>query len=389
VVPVLTESALRFVGAPTFSALASEPVKTSLFDDEDPIPHTRLGRRADLIVVAPATARLIGEYASGISRDLLGATLIATQAPVVICPAMHTEMWQHDAVQENVDTLWRRGVQVVPPESGQLAGGDVGEGRLASVSSIIETCARALARRRDLAGVRVLVTAGGTREPIDPVRFISNRSSGKQGYAIAEVAARRGAAVTLISTVDLPAPTGVTIVAVETAEQLAEAVWARAVDSDVVVMAAAVADFRPKSPAPSKLKKSDGIPELVFEPTPDILAELGQRRTGDQVLVGFAAETDDAVNEGGRKLAAKGIDLVVVNDVTAPGVGFSHDTNAVTILDRDGGRSDVALAPKSTIAAAVLDAIVRRLRNGTGGATRPSGSMSREGGTTPIAGTRS
>jgi phosphopantothenoylcysteine decarboxylase/phosphopantothenate--cysteine ligase len=283
---------------------------------------------------------------------------------------MHTEMWQHDAVQENIDTLWRRGVRVVPPESGRLAGGDLGEGRLADVATILDACARSVARRRDLAGVAVLVTAGGTREPIDPVRFISNRSSGKQGYAIAEAAARRGADVTLITTVDRPLPAGVTAVAVETAEELADAVLSRAADMDVVVMAAAVADFRPKSPAPSKLKKADGIPDIVFEPTPDILAELGRRRTASQILVGFAAETGDGVAEGARKLAAKGVDLVVVNDVTTPGAGFGYDTNAVTILDRDGGRSDVALAPKSTIAAAVLDAVVRRRTAGTGGAVR-------------------
>src|SRR5438477_360605 len=245
VAPVLTADAQRFIGALTFSALASEPAHTSLFDGPDPIPHTRLGQSADLVVVAPATAKLLGKYAAGISDDLLTATLLATRAPVLLAPAMHTEMWEHPAVQENLATLRRRGVHVVDPVSGRLAGGDVGEGRLADPTDIVAAARTVLGAVGDLAGWRVLVTAGGTREPIDAVRIITNRSSGKQGYAIAEVAARRGADVTLVTTIGRPAPAGVEIVSVQTAAEMQDAVMGRAPAADVIVMAAAVADFRP------------------------------------------------------------------------------------------------------------------------------------------------
>jgi phosphopantothenoylcysteine decarboxylase/phosphopantothenate--cysteine ligase len=368
VVPVLTEAATRFVGVTTFSALASEPARTELFGDDDPIPHTRLGQRADLVLVAPATARLIGELAAGIAADLLGAVLLATRAPVLLCPAMHTEMWEHLAVRENLATLVRRGVMLVPPGHGRLAGGDVGAGRLAEPVDIVVAAEALLAARRrleagghDLGGVRVLVTAGGTREPIDPVRFIGNRSSGKQGHALAEVALARGAVVTLVTASELPAPDGATLRRVETAAEMADAVSELAPHHDVVVMAAAVADFRPKAAAAAKLHKADGIPDLVLEPTPDILAALGRDRRPGQVLVGFAAETGGAEETRARasaKLVAKGVDLVVANDVGAPGAGFAHDTNAVTILSRDGSWRDLPLAPKRTIAAAVLDAVV-------------------------------
>ena len=359
VCPVMTESATRFVGTVTFSALASEPARTELFDDADPLPHTRLGRRADLVLVAPATANFLGEFACGLARDLLGSTVLATRAPVIVCPAMHTEMWEHPAVQDNLQTLVGRGVIVVPPESGRLAGGDEGPGRLADVETIVASAAKALSARRDLAGLRLLVTAGGTREPIDPVRFISNRSSGRQGHALAETAHRRGAIVTLVTASELAPPAGVEVIAVETAAELKDAVLSRADGADIVVMAAAVADFRPKQASSTKLKKRDGLPDLVLEPTDDILFELGRRRHAGQVLVGFAAETDDAVEEGARKLREKGADLVVVNEVGRADVGFGTDTNAVTILGRDGDRTDVPLASKRTIADAVLDAIVR------------------------------
>ncbi|HLX78088.1 MAG TPA: bifunctional phosphopantothenoylcysteine decarboxylase/phosphopantothenate--cysteine ligase CoaBC, partial [Acidimicrobiales bacterium] len=246
VCPVMTESATRFVGTVTFSALASEPARTELFDDADPLPHTRLGRRADLVLVAPATANFLGEFACGLARDLLGSTVLATRAPVIVCPAMHTEMWEHPAVQDNLQTLVGRGVIVVPPESGRLAGGDEGPGRLADVETIVASAAKALSARRDLAGLRLLVTAGGTREPIDPVRFISNRSSGRQGHALAETAHRRGAIVTLVTASELAPPAGVEVIAVETAAELKDAVLSRADGADIVVMAAAVADFRPK-----------------------------------------------------------------------------------------------------------------------------------------------
>ena len=366
--PVMTAGAARFVGEATLSALASEPVRRSLWDGPEPIPHTKLGRSADLVVVAPATARVIGAYAAGISSDLLTATLLATRAPVLLCPAMHTEMWEHPAVRENVATLRRRGVHLVEPGSGRLAGGDVGPGRLAEPADIVAAAEALLGTGGPLGGVRAVVTAGGTREPIDAVRFVGNRSSGKQGYAVAGALARRGASVVLVSTVSgtLQAPAGATVVAVETAREMEQAVLSAAEDADVVVMAAAVADFAPKAPAAHKLKKSDGPPEVVLEPTPDILAGLGARRRPGQVLVGFAAET---VRPGGpdlgsyarAKLEQKGADLVVANDVAAEGSGFSGDTNAVVIVGRDGTEREVPLTTKDSVAEAVVDAIGRLL----------------------------
>jgi phosphopantothenoylcysteine decarboxylase/phosphopantothenate--cysteine ligase len=363
VAPVLTEDATRFVGEVTFSALASEPVQRTLWREADPIPHTRLGRRADLVVVAPATARFIGAYAAGISDGLLLATVLATRAPVVVCPAMHTEMWEHPAVQDNVATLVRRGVHVVEPEAGRLAGGDVGAGRLADPAVIADRVLALLGVRvaGDLEGRRVLVTAGGTREAIDPVRFITNRSSGKQGHALASAAAARGASVVLVTTTARPGPPGATVVRVDSAAQMEQAVVAHAPEADAVIMAAAVADFRPKAVADLKLSKADGTPEIVLEPTPDILAGLGRSRRPGQVLVGFAAETHDVVERAGAKLLAKGIDVIVANDVSAPGVGFDHDTNAVTILEAGGGSQIVALTTKESVAGAVLDTVARRL----------------------------
>jgi phosphopantothenoylcysteine decarboxylase / phosphopantothenate---cysteine ligase len=373
VVPVLTDEAGRFVGDVTFSALASEPVRRSLFDDADPIPHTRLGQSADAILVAPATAHLIARYAHGLADDLLCATLLATRAPVVICPAMHTEMWEHPSVVDNLEVLRRRGVHIVPPGVGRLAGGDSGAGRLAEPEDVLTALVAALAAagpgdgppRRDLAGARVLVSAGGTREPIDPVRFIGNRSSGKQGHAIADEVAARGAEVTLVTTAPLPAANGIEIVRVETAAEMEGAISARSGSADVVVMAAAVADFRPKAAAATKIRKADGIPHVVLEPTPDILAGLGERRRPGQVLVGFAAETNDLRDNAAAKLRRKGVDFIVANDVSQPGVGFEGDTNAVVIIGVDGTEQRVELTDKRLVARAVVDAIVRR-RSGPG-----------------------
>jgi phosphopantothenoylcysteine decarboxylase/phosphopantothenate--cysteine ligase len=354
--PVLTEDALRFVGALTFSALASEPARTSLFEGDDPIPHTTLGQRAHLVVVAPATAKLIGKYAAGISDDLLTATLLATRAPVLLAPAMHTEMWEHAAVQQNVVTLQSRGVELVGPASGHLAGGDSGEGRLAEPADIVRAAAQLLARGHDLAGVRVLVTAGGTREPIDPVRFVGNRSSGKMGHAVADAASRRGASVTVVTSARLPVDDAVERVDVETAEEMHDAVLARFNETDVVVMAAAVADFRPKAIAPEKLKKREGVPEVLLEPTPDILGALGERKTR-QYLVGFAAETERLVEHATEKLAAKRVDLMVANDVSAAGAGFEVDTNQVVLLDSRGRRDEIPLRSKGDVADAILDRV--------------------------------
>ncbi len=370
VVPVMTEAAMNMVGPTTMTALGSEPVKTSLWADSHPIPHTHLGQTADLIVVCPATARILSDYRTGRSADLLSATLIATEAPVVVCPAMHPEMWNHPAVQDNIAALQQRGVIVVPPEEGPLAGGDIGAGRLASPESIFDVIAETLdgemasAATKDtgaLTGRTVLVTAGGTREAIDPVRFIGNRSSGKQGHALADVAAARGAQVTLVTTVARPSGPGVEQVSVTTASEMLDAVMSRAEASDVVIMAAAVADFRPKNTAEQKLKKADGVPSIELERTEDILATLGVQRRAGQVIVGFAAETNDLLTNAASKLARKGADLLVANNVALPQVGFAHDTNAVTILDADGGTFDVSLTSKVAIAEAVLDAVEKRL----------------------------
>ncbi len=378
VIPVMTNAAQRFVGRATFDALASERTRTSIFDDHDPIPHTTLGQTADVVVVAPATARVIGSYAAGISDGLLTATLLATRAPVIICPAMHTEMWEHPAVQRNVEVLAGRGVHIVVPEAGRLAGGDVGAGRVAEPGAIFDAVAAVLAARAewttpepvapqptmpraatrsDFAGINVTIAAGGTREPIDPVRFIGNRSSGKQGYAIAAAARDRGAQVTLVTSAALPPPGGVRTVQVSSAAEMEAAVHAHA-DAEVIVMAAAVADFRPVSVAPQKIKKNAGAPAVIeLEPTADILAGLGARKPPGQVLVGFAAETADVLDNAARKLACKNLDVMVANDVSAPGAGFAHDTNIVTILLADGSARPLPICSKRQVADAVLDAV--------------------------------
>ena len=362
VVPVMTAGAERFLGRTTLSALCSEPVQTSLWDEASPIPHTRLGQSADLVLVVPATARLLGAYAAGLSTDLLTNTLLATRAPVVVCPAMHTEMWEHPAVQHNLGTLRDRGVHVVDPDSGRLAGGDVGAGRLASPERIVAMVEQVLGPR-DMVGLRVVVSAGGTREPIDAVRVIANRSSGKQGYAIAAEAVARGASVTVVSTVELPLPAGAVVRRVETAAEMQATMNALAPDADVVIMAAAVADFRPVSAAAGKIKKHGGVPQIVLEPTPDILAALGAAKPSGQVLVGFAAETADLLANAQAKLCAKRLDLIVANDVSAPGVGFQHDTNAVTLLHAVGGSITIELSDKRHIARAVLDSVCSIRRN--------------------------
>ncbi len=379
VIPVMTAAAQRFVGRATFDALASERVQTSIFGEDDPIPHTTLGQTADVIVVAPATARVIGSYAAGISDGLLTATLLATRAPVVVCPAMHTEMWEHDATQHNIEVLAGRGVHLVVPEAGRLAGGDVGTGRLAEPATIFAAVEAVLAGLpesdparqpltacRDFAGVSVTVSAGGTREAIDPVRFIGNRSSGKQGYAIATAARDRGAEVTLVTSAPLPQPEGVREVRVTSAAEMDAAVAAYA-DADVIVMAAAVADFRPAKVAAQKIKKGDPgssaeAPVIVLEHTKDILAGLGTAKPPGQVLVGFAAETADVLDNAAQKLARKNLDVMVANDVSAAGAGFAHDTNIVTILLADGTVRPLPICSKREVADAVLDAVAELRR---------------------------
>jgi len=361
VLPVLTAAAQRFVTPLTFSALATEPARTRLFDDpNDPIPHTRLGRRADVVVVAPATAGLIARYAHGQADDLLTATLLATRAPVVVAPAMHTEMWEHPAVRDNLALLARRGVTIVEPDVGRLAGGDEGPGRLAEPAAIVAAVAGIVGRGRDLEGVRVLVSAGGTREPLDAVRYLGNRSSGKMGHAVASAAHARGAAVTLVTTRADAGPFPFPTVVVGTAEEMRAALLERFDQSDVLVMAAAVADFRPKPLAEGKWKKEDGLPEVVLEPTPDILAELGARK-GGRVLVGFAAETGDPRAAAATKLARKRLDLIVANDVSAPDAGFEVDTNRAVLLDSSGSASETPLVSKAELAGMILDRVAARL----------------------------
>jgi len=373
--PVLTQSATRFVGPLTFSALAAEPARTSLFGDGPPsggaggvVPHVQLGRNADAIVVAPATARLIGCYATGISSDLLSATLLATRAPVLVCPAMHTEMWEHPAVQDNIATLRRRGVHLLEPAEGRLAGGDYGMGRMREPEEIVAALAAILGASVEakaeaegpFTGVRAVVSAGGTREPIDPVRYIGNRSSGKQGYAIASELRARGAQVTLVTSSDLAAPADVDVVEVETAAEMASAVLDAAAQADVVVMAAAVADYRPAVIAERKLKKSAAPLAVELVPTPDILAELSARRRLGQVLVGFAAETAtgaELAELGRHKLVSKGVDLIVANDVTArPRAGFGQDSSDAVIVSV-GSSAELGLADKRAVAAKLVDAI--------------------------------
>ncbi|MEX1217020.1 MAG: bifunctional phosphopantothenoylcysteine decarboxylase/phosphopantothenate--cysteine ligase CoaBC [Acidimicrobiales bacterium] len=362
VVPIMTEGASNFIGETTLSALASEKVQTSLWNETSPIPHTRLGQDNDLILVAPATARLISAYAHGYSDDLLTATLLATRAPVVLCPAMHTEMWEHPAVQDNLALLASRGVIIVPPSEGRLAGGDIGTGRLAEPAEIVAAVELALSANEDLAGVRVLITAGGTREAIDPVRVITNRSSGKQGYAIAAEALSRGAKVTLVTTANLPVPVGIDVVNVVSAADMEAAVMPRADAHDVIIMAAAVADFRPAKVADHKIKKNEfgtlSELQIVLEPTHDFLVDLGERKTPGQLLVGFAAETNEVLDNARGKLVRKNLDLIVANDVGADGVGFEHDTNEVTILSASAADIAVALTDKRSVAKAVLNAVV-------------------------------
>ncbi|MGA4802860.1 bifunctional phosphopantothenoylcysteine decarboxylase/phosphopantothenate--cysteine ligase CoaBC [Streptomyces lavendulocolor] len=365
---VPTASALNFVGAATWSALSGHPVSTEVWSDVHEVPHVRIGQHADLVVVAPATADMLAKAAHGLADDLLTNTLLTARCPVVFAPAMHTEMWEHPATQENVATLRRRGAVVIEPAVGRLTGADTGKGRLPDPDQIFEFCRRVLARGGaagpDLAGRHVVVSAGGTREPLDPVRYLGNRSSGKQGYALARTAAARGARVTLIeANTGLPDPAGVDVVHVGTAVQLREAVLKAAADADAVVMAAAVADFRPAAYAAGKIKKKDGqepVPVALVR-NPDILAEISaERARPDQVVVGFAAETDDVLANGREKLRRKGCDLLVVNEVGERKT-FGAEENEAVVLAADGAETPVPYGPKETLADTVWDLVAPRL----------------------------
>ncbi|MBY8817370.1 bifunctional phosphopantothenoylcysteine decarboxylase/phosphopantothenate--cysteine ligase CoaBC [Streptomyces cinereoruber] len=365
---VPTDSALHFVGEATWSALSGNPVSTEVWESVHEVPHVRIGQAADLVVVAPATADMLAKAAHGLADDLLTNTLLTARCPVVFAPAMHTEMWEHPATQENVATLRRRGAVVVEPAVGRLTGADTGKGRLPDPGEIFEVCRRVLARGAtapDLAGRHVVVSAGGTREPLDPVRYLGNRSSGKQGYALARAAAARGARVTLVeANTGLPDPAGVDVVHVGTAVQLREAVLKAVADADAVVMAAAVADFRPAVYAPGKIKKKgdDGAPVVELVRNPDILAELSaDRALPGQVVVGFAAETDDVLANGREKLARKGCDLLVVNEVGERKT-FGSEENEAVVLAADGAETPVPYGPKEALAETVWDLVLPRLR---------------------------
>ncbi|MFJ9690165.1 bifunctional phosphopantothenoylcysteine decarboxylase/phosphopantothenate--cysteine ligase CoaBC [Streptomyces bacillaris] len=365
---VPTAASLHFVGAATWSALSGHPVSDQVWDDVHEVPHVRIGQGADLVVVAPATADMLAKAAHGLADDLLTNTLLTARCPVVFAPAMHTEMWEHPATQENVATLRRRGAVVIEPAVGRLTGVDTGKGRLPDPGEVFEVCRRVLTRGvtgPDLAGRHVVISAGGTREPLDPVRYLGNRSSGKQGYALARTAVARGARVTLIeANTQLPDPAGADVVRVGTAVQLREAVLKASADADVVVMAAAVADFRPAAYAPGKIKKKDGeeAPAVPLVRNPDILAEVAaDRARPGQLVVGFAAETDDVLANGRAKLRRKGCDLLVVNEVGERRT-FGSEENEAVVLGADGTETPVPYGPKEALADTVWDLVSGRLR---------------------------
>jgi phosphopantothenoylcysteine decarboxylase/phosphopantothenate--cysteine ligase len=360
---VPTASALKFVGAPTWAALSGRPVATEVWDDVHEVPHVLIGRHADLVVVAPATADLLAKAAHGLADDLLTTTLLTATCPVVFAPAMHTEMWENPATQANVAVLRSRGFVVIEPAVGRLTGADTGKGRLPEPREIFEIARHALRGRKDLTGRHVVVTAGGTREPLDPVRFLGNRSSGKQGYALARTAVARGARVTLVAAnVTLADPAGADIVRVGTTEELRKATVEAFASADAVVMAAAPADFRPASVAEQKIKKSDSgtAPTIELVTNPDIAAELGAAKRPGQLVVAFAAETQDLLENARRKMLRKRADLIVVNEVGTDLV-FGADSNKVTILGADGSTSVLAELPKDDVADAIWDVIVTRL----------------------------
>lgn len=364
---VPTAAALEFVGRATFEALSGQPVHISTFSDIDQVGHVRIGREADLVLVVPATANLLAKAASGIADDLFTNVLLTATCPVLMAPAMHTEMWQHPATRHNVETLRSRGTVVTEPATGRLTGSDTGKGRLPDPAEIVDLARLLLARpdalQRDLVGKRVVISAGGTREPLDPVRWLGNRSSGKQGYALARVAAQRGAQVALVRahTVGLPAPADVRIVDAGTAAELREVMHREAQGADIVVMAAAVADFRPAEPADYKIKKTDAEPKPVrLLRNRDVLAELVERRAEGQLVVGFAAETgdthSDVLSHARAKLKSKGCDLLVVNAVGG-GAAFDVEDNAGWLLSADGDERSIPMGSKSQLAAALWDRI--------------------------------
>jgi len=361
---VMTQSATKFVTPLTFEVLSGHPVSTDVFEAHQEMKHLSLPEQADAIIIAPATANCLARAALGLGDDLLSTMLLTAQCPLIVAPAMDGGMWTHPTVREHVGTLRARGTIVVNPEIGPLASGRIGQGRLAEEGTILEAVQAALAPRRDWQGHRILVSAGPTQEPIDPVRFISNRSSGKMGYAIAEAAQARGAQVVLVTgPTALPTPRGIEVVSVATAEEMTKALSARLAWSTTVIMAAAVTDFRPTHPAVQKIKKQGRAAgqTLDLEQTTDILASLSAQRT-TQLMVGFAAETSDLIAHAKDKLTVKGLDLIVANDVTTEGAGFGSDQNAATLIDRQGAMTELPLMPKRALADAILNRAQELLR---------------------------
>ncbi len=360
---VMTTAATRFVGPDTFAVLSGHPVYTDLWDEAGSVLHVRIAREADVAIVAPATANVMAKLSQGIADDLLTSTLLEARCPLVIAPAMHSGMWEHPATQSNVRALAERGARIVGPATGPLAAGDEGIGRMAEPEDILSTAAAAVSENHDLAGRRIVVTAGPTWEPIDPVRFIGNRSTGRMGFAVAEEAAARGADVRLVvGPGTIGPPQGIPAVRVETAEEMRDVVVASAAEADAVVMAAAVADFRPERKAEGKIKKGSGVPDLHLVPTPDILGELGGSK-GHPILIGFAAETGDLERAGRTKLQAKGLDVIVVNEVGREGSGFGADTNNALILTATGEDEPLRMWTKRELATAACDRMAKLLRD--------------------------
>jgi phosphopantothenoylcysteine decarboxylase/phosphopantothenate--cysteine ligase len=359
---VMTRAAQEFVTPLTFAALTGQKVITDMFSAagapanvESAIEHIAVAQRIDLLLVAPATADILGKFSHGIAEDFLSTLYLATKAPVVLAPAMNVNMWEHAATQQNLAVLRNRGVHIVEPDEGYLACGMVGAGRLAATETIVKKVCEVLGLRHDLAGQTILVTAGPTCEDIDPVRFLTNRSSGKMGYALAEAAHRRGARVVLVSgPTDLTIPDGVDWVPVRATEEMHQAVRERATEANIVIMAAAVSDYRPAAAQSQKIKRGEDSFTLELEPTPDILAELGRQKR-HQILVGFAAETNSVAENARGKLARKGADMIVANDVTQEGAGFDTDTNIVTIYLRDGREIPLPKMSKFEVANRILD----------------------------------
>lgn len=359
---IMTHNACEFVAPLTFETLSNQPVVTDTFDRIKTwdVAHVSLAKLADVFVIAPATANILAKMACGLADDMLSTTVLATRAPVVVAPAMNTGMWENAATQANVETLRARGVQFVGPEGGYLACGDSGAGRMSEAKDIFDYLEQLFARKQDFAGLSVLVTAGPTQERLDPVRYISNRSSGKMGYAIAEAAAARGASVTLVSgPVSIPAPADVQVVPILSTQNLHDEMVARCADFDVIIQAAAPADFTPVTVSDRKIKKQGDEPlTLVLGQTPDVAAAVGAKKRPGQVLVGFAAETNDVFANAQKKLASKRLDMIVANDVSAPGAGFEVDTNVVTFITASGAES-LPVLPKRAVADELLDRVLK------------------------------